>query len=239
MQTSLLLSLVPLLLWSASAAAHVMQVPYNLPVPFWLYAYGATGALLASFLVVGYFVRADSGSLQFRTVDLGGSRISAALTSPSFIGTLRVASVLLLLLAIATGLLGTSVPTRNFNITFFWVIFVLGFTYLTAVIGDVYRAINPLLVLCDWIEALRPGFLRGRIAYPQWLGYYPALILYMAFIWAELFGRTTPRVLSLSLLAYAGINLVAAWLLGKDALFQRGELFAVFFRLIAKLSPLE
>jgi hypothetical protein len=110
---------------------------------------------------------------------------------------------------------------------------------MTALIGDVYRAINPLLVLCDWVEAIRPGALRGRLAYPPWLAYYPALIFYMAFIWVELFSRTAPRSLSFTLLAYTGINLVAAWLVGKDAWFRYGELFAVFFRMIAKLSPLD
>ena len=239
MRSALLLFLVSLGLWSTSVAAHVMQVPYNLPVPFWLYAYGATGALLASFVVVGYFVRADSAGVALRTTDVSRSGIARAITSPAVVGTFRVLSVLALLLTIATGFAGTKAPTLNFNITFFWVVFVLGFAYLTALIGDVYRAINPLLVLCDWIEAARPGFLRGRLAYPKWLAYYPALIFYMAFIWIELFGHTLPRSLSWTLLAYAGVNLFAAWLFGKHAWFRYGELFAVFFRMNAKLSPLD
>ena len=37
-------------------AAHSFGRLYNLPVPFWMYAYGAAAALLLSFLVVGYFV---------------------------------------------------------------------------------------------------------------------------------------------------------------------------------------
>ncbi len=226
-------------LWSASAAAHAMQVPYNLPVPLWLYAYGATAALLASFVVVGYFVRGDTGSLQSRSFELSRGGFGAALMRPGWISACRVLSVLALLLTIAAGLAGTKVPTRNFNITFFWVVFVLGFTYLTALIGDVYRAINPLLVICDWLERLRPGLLRGKWHYPQWLGYYPALALYMGFIWIELFGHTSPRTLSLVLLSYVAMNLAAAWMLGRETWFRQGELFAVLLRLVAKLSPLE
>jgi hypothetical protein len=36
------------------ALAHGLGRPYNLPVPFWLYAWGAAAALLVSFVVAGY-----------------------------------------------------------------------------------------------------------------------------------------------------------------------------------------
>src|SRR3546814_2403415 len=49
----LLLALLP-----SAAHAHSFGRIYNLPVPFWMYAYGATAALLLSFLVFGYFVSA-------------------------------------------------------------------------------------------------------------------------------------------------------------------------------------
>ena len=90
-----------------------MQVPYNLPVPLWLYAYGATAALLASFVVVGYFVRGDTGSLQSRSFELSRGGFGAALMRPGWISACRVLSVLALLLTIAAGLAGTKVPTRN------------------------------------------------------------------------------------------------------------------------------
>src|SRR5678816_3590273 len=94
-------------------------------------------------------------------------------------------------------------------------------------------------VLCDWVERIKPDFFRARLDYPQWLGYYPALVLYMAFIWIELSGRTAPQALSWILLAYTGVNLVAASLVGKDTWFRHGELFAVLFRLVGKMAPLE
>jgi hypothetical protein len=234
-----LISILWLCLWPAAVGAHVMQVPYNLPVPFWLYAYGATGALLASFLVVGYFVRADAAHAAFRSVDVSRAGFVALITRPAVIGTFRALSVLLLLLTIASGFLGTKIPARNFNITFFWVIFSLGFMYLIAFVGDFYRAVNPWLVLCEWIERIKPDFFRVRLAYPQWLAYYPALVLYMAFIWIELFGRTAPLALSWILLVYTGVNLVAALLVGKDMWFRHGEIFAVLFRLVGKMAPLE
>ena len=37
---------------SLRAGAHSFGTVYNLPVPFWMYAYGATAALIVSFAIV-------------------------------------------------------------------------------------------------------------------------------------------------------------------------------------------
>jgi hypothetical protein len=221
------------------ALSHIMQNAYSLPVPLWMYAYGATAALVASFVVVGYFVKAGS-PLHDERAESGRKRsVVSWLAHPWLPRLLRLLSVFALVLCIATGFAGTSSATSNFNMTFFWVIFVLGFTYLTALIGDLYSHINPWRVLCDWVERLKPGSLRGRVPYPAWLGYYPALILYAAFIWLELFGRTLPRSLAIILLAYTLLNLVGAATFGISAWFRFGEFFGVFLRLVAKLAPVD
>jgi len=221
------------------AAAHIMQVPYNLPVPFWMYAYGATGALIASFVVVGYFVKADTAQRTLRSYDLSGSRFARVFAHPALLGALRIVSVFLLALTIATGLFGTAYASANFNMTFFWIVFLLGFTYLTALIGDLYSVVGPWLVVCEWIERVWRDAFRPRLVYPRWLGYYPALAFYMALIWLELFGKTSPRSLSIALLIYTVINFGGAWVFGRTAWFRHGELFAVFLRLIAKIAPLD
>ena len=74
--------------------------------------------------------------------------------------------------------------------------------------------------------------------YPAWLAYYPALALYMGFIWLELFGHTTPRTVGLTLVGYTILNFAVAALFGADAWFRHGEFFMVFFRLLGKISPL-
>ena len=225
--------------WNSPATAHVMQAPYNLPVPLWLYAYGATAALLASFAVVGYLVRADAGSSTHTHLVITRHPLVRWLINPGVQGAVRSLSLGALVVTILSGLLGTSVAAQNFNITFFWIIFVLVFAYLTAVVGDVYQIINPIIILCDGIEAIKPRLFKGLIRYPQHFGYYPAVALYIVFIWIELFGEVTPRELSIILSLYVLISLVAAWLVGREAWFQYGDFFAIFFRLIGKLSPLE
>jgi hypothetical protein len=225
-----------LLLCCGSALAHSMGVVYNLPIPFWMYAFAASAALVLSFLVVGYFVTAQGAARNFRTIDVD---VPASGAPGGLLRTLRALSVFALLLTILAGLVGPANPFANFSMTFFWIIFVLGFTYLTALIGELYALINPWRVICDWIERLSPGAFQPRLRYPPWLGYYPALAFYMAFIWLELFGQAPPRELGLILLIYSIVNIAAAALFGREAWFRYGELFSVFLRLIGKISPFE
>jgi hypothetical protein len=231
--------LAALAVFAGPASAHIAQVPYNLPVPFWMYAYGATGALVASFVVVGYFVRADTGARNHGVLDISDTMIGRAIGAPLTLAVMRGLSVFALGLSIVTGFFGSTQADSNFNITFFWIVFALGFTYLTMFIGDLYAVVNPWLVVCEWIEGARKRAVAPRRHYPTWLGYYPALMIYLAFIWFELFGHPTPRSLAIALLLYTALNVYAAWLFGKAAWFHYGELFAVFLRLIAMVAPVE
>jgi len=219
------------------AAAHSFGTVYNLPVPFSLYAYGATAALVVSFAIVAYFagvppagaaVRGASGRLVRTLVRIG----------PGWLRLLRVMTVFALMLAIVAGFVGTRNQFANINMTLFWIIFTLGCFYLTAIVGDVYGLANPWRALCDVIERALPRLFRRRVAYPSTLAYYPALALYMAYIWIELFGHTQPRSLAVILLVYTAINVAGAALAGKDAWFRYGEFFAVMFRLAGKIAPL-
>jgi hypothetical protein len=223
-----LLLLVP----AAYAQAHSFGTPYNLPVPFWMYAYGASATLAVSFAIVAYFagVPIDADRIA-RTREGVGLRIPRPL-----IGSLRVLSVALLALCIATGLFGTKNVYTNFNMTFFWLVFALGLLYATALIGDVYALLNPWRVLCDGFVALTGR--RASIAnYPQRLGYYPALVLYAGFIWIELFGHSQPFSLAITLIVYTLVNCAGAALFGRDAWFRYGEFFAVMFRLVGLMAP--
>jgi hypothetical protein len=224
------------LLPSGAAVAHIMGVVYNLPIPFWMYGFGASAALALSFLIVGYFVTVENAARNFRSIDLA---IPDAGISVIVLAGLRLLSVFVLLLTILTGVLGPANPFANLSVTFFWIVFALGFMYATALVGDAYAVINPWRVICDWLERRHPGVLRARRPYPPWLGYYPALAFYMAFIWLELFGQPPPRALGEILLAYSAINVVGAGLFGRDAWFHHCELFSVFLRLIGRMAPFD
>jgi hypothetical protein len=221
-------ALCPAMSW-----AHAFTQPYTLPVPFSMYAIGAGAALMVSFLIVGLFATAPAlGQVAIPAVGSDVQRADRGL----LLRVGRALSLLLLLLTIATGLFGTQSAFANFNMTFFWIVFVLGVPYAVALVGDFYAPVNPWKVLVETLERAGLAF-RGRSARPQRWGYMPALLLYMAFIWIELFGQLQPRGLSLALLAYTLVNVAGAWWLGKEAWFRHGEFFAVFLRLIGRMSP--
>jgi hypothetical protein len=225
-------ALILLIAGCGGAQAHSFGTTYNLPIPFWMYAFAASATLVLSFLMIGFVLSGGGSKRVSRAIEIEAvvPRISCTI--------FRCLSVSLLALTVLTGLFGTERPFNNFSLTFFWIGFVLGFAYLTALIGDVYEFINPWRVICDAIEWFRPMAFKGRVRYPAWLAYYPALLLYMGFIWLELFGHTTPRTLGLILMGYTVLNFAAAACLGADAWFHYGEFFAVFFRLLAKISPI-
>lgn len=225
-------ALVPL-----TASAHGFGRLYNLPVPFWLYGWASASALLLSFLLAAYFATTPAPSSPTDSRDISKAAWVRGLRSA--LPVLKLLSVLLLLLCITTGWFGNRDPYRNFSMTFFWVVFLLGFTYLTALIGDFYAALNPWRVLTDALGRVVRGYARGRVAYRASWGDWPALALYMTFIWFELFGFGRPMPLATMLLVYSAINVFGVWLLGSAAWFRHCELFAVFLRLIALMAPLD
>ena len=203
-----------------------------------MYAYGATAALVVSFALVAYFASAPI-AVTAAPSDRAGERHFVGTLRGGWLVALRLASISTLALTIAAGLFGTRNTATNISMTLFWIVFALGFYYLTAVIGDLYAVVNPWRSLCGFIERLAPRAFRPRIRYPKGLAYYPALTLYVAYIWIELFAHTQPRSLAVILLIYTAINLVAAVLVGKEAWFKYGEFFAIMFRLAGMLAPIE
>ena len=204
-----------------------------------MYVYGAAAALAASFLVVAFFVNSRGATLNEHSRDLSGSAGLAWLRRWRMLGLARALSLGALLLCIASGLFGTRSPYANINMTLFWIVFLLGCTYLTALAGDFYALVNPWRVLGDGLTRAFGNDGRGRMKYPRRLGYWPALLFYMALIWLELFGAVQPHSLALILLAYSGINLFGVWLFGSQDWFRYCEFLGVFLRLVGKMAPLD
>src|SRR5947207_12670201 len=85
-----------------ACGAHTFGTVYNLPVPFWMYAYGASAALIVSFAIVAYFARVPMADAAAQGA---GDR---AITGKVRVGgrwllPLRVVSVSTLALAIVAG----------------------------------------------------------------------------------------------------------------------------------------
>jgi hypothetical protein len=223
----------------ALAQAHTFGRLYTLPLPFWLYAWGAASALVLSFLAAGYFMGAGAEPGPGRRLVLDGARWLELLRRARLPQLLRLAAVAMLLLTLAAGLFGNPDPLRNVSMTAFWVVFLLGVTYASALFGDFYALLNPWRALTDALARLWPGFARGRLPWPERLDAWPALVLYVALIWIELSLRGTPLTLGAMLAAYTVLCFAGVYLFGAAAWYRHGEVFSVFFRLVATLAPVD
>lgn len=219
------------------ALGHSFGEPYKLPMPYWMYIYGAMAALVLSFVVLAYFYRASDKRSKAKSIGIAHPTLLSMSRKLRLAFCLKALLLSLFLLSIVSGFIGNQDSYRNFNMTFFWVTFALGACYLTALFGDWYRYLNPWLTLATACNRIYTNFTAGRFAYPQRLAYWPAILLYMGFICLELFGNTKPFSLSVALCAYTALNLFAVWLVGSRAWFRYGELFSVMFRLIAMMAP--
>ena len=124
-------------------------------------------------------------------------RSASSVVRSVFVGFLTV---------IIAGLFGDQNPMRNLApVAVGWV----GFSFLSAVLGPVWRVLNPWATLyrCSrWMRsrlARRKGE-RRRVA-PTWLGVWPAFVLLIIFAWMELVwsGRDIPADLATALIVYS------------------------------------
>ncbi len=218
------------------ALAHVFGSTYTPPVPVVYYQAGAAAALLLSFVVAAWLLRSPTLSRSGGSVSISLDR--APKPTRFLVLCLQLAGVALLLLAVCSGFLGTPNPYLNFSMTGFWVVFVLGFLYAHVVFGNLLEPLNPWRTVCTWSGRLAPGMFRGRLRDPARYGYLPALVLYIAFIWFELYGAGAPVHTARLLLGYTIVCLAGALIWGVPGWLRYGELFSVLFRLVSHLAPL-
>ncbi len=159
--------------------------------------------------------------------------------------TVDCLSVGVFLLIIAAGVLGTDSPTGNFAPLTVWVIWWVGMAFVSALVGNLWRAINPWDILFRWFEAclgrLLPGRkLVGRWRYPSWLGVWPAAALFVVFAWLELLwvGRTEPAALARVILAYSLVTWAGMFVFGRKPWLEHGEVFTLVFSVFARFAPL-
>ncbi|TMK40595.1 MAG: fenitrothion hydrolase [Actinobacteria bacterium] len=222
-------------LFPASAGAHGISGKADLPIPSWLFAWGAALVLVVSFVALGALWRKPLLDRLPERVLLGYPRW---LEIPC--GAVGIAIFVLFVYA---GFAGNQDPNRNFDPTFFFVIFWVGLPFASVLFGDVFRAFNP------WRAAGRAaGWLVGAVRsrpvahrpYPEWLGRWPAVAGILSYAWVELVytGRTKAQALAIIGLIYAGLMLAAIATWGSQVWTERGDGFSVYFGLFARLSPL-
>lgn len=229
------------------ASAHAVGQSQDLPVPFWLYLFGAGAVVVISFVQIGLFVGEEHTLYRYPRFNLLAVKpLRAVLTGRPLLVGLRLLSVALFLLVILSGLLGEQVLDQNLAPTFVWVIWWVGFSFFTAFVGNIWPLVNPWKVLFEWAEQIaRLAGVKEGIEldepYPDVWGVWPALALYAGFVWSETVfrGSAIPSNVALFTLLYSFLTWGGMVIFGKETWLRKGEAFSVFFGLLAKFAPTE
>lgn len=220
----------PLLL-PGVAFAHAFGQQFTLPVPFSLYAVGASCALVASFIALFFFSKAHTSQVR-------EPRVIGQLSRRWLIG-FNLFGLFLLALTLLIGFTGVQDVTKNLALIFFWIALLLGMTYITVFVGGLWRLMNPFETLTRLV--LGPKY-RAFKEYPGWMGYLPALFFFWGLIKIEILSNgigAVPFALAAILSSYFVVSCIGAGIFGVDTWFRYGEFFNVFFGLIGRFAPLQ
>jgi hypothetical protein len=215
--------------------AHAFGARYDLPIPLWLFVMGGAVVVVLSFLVA-----------ERRTVEASGT---AAVDDETYVPRLRAGgvvaagvSVLVLVLLILAGALGSQEIPENIVPTTFWLLVWIVVPLTCGILGDWTGRVNPFAALARLAD--RPGLRKALfgspdpVGWPSWLGWWPAVALYFLTACGELIINKTavqPRVTALSLLIYALVSAFLGLLFGPRWL-ERGEMFSVLYATWGRLG---
>ena len=225
--------------------AHALVARQDLPVPAWLFAWGASIVLIVSFFALAAGWRKPRfEQLHWRPLADGFSRGLLSLPVQVLCGLL---GVFLAGVAVYAGLRGTEAPDRNFVIVFVFVTVWLGFPALSALFGDVFRPFNPWRAVGRTAGAAFraiAGQQPAHLAYPERLGRWPAAVGLLAFVWLEVvYGATggitvviSPHTTAVAILVYSAYTLAMMAAFGVEKWCERGEVFSVYFGMFSQLG---
>jgi len=222
---------------AAPALAHGLGGRVDLPVPRWLFVFGAGTALIVSFVALSALW--TEPKFECRPADPARpSLLQSVLTNRSLEWVVRLLALGLLVVVVIASLRRVS-PTETIGpvVVFAW--FWVGLTFAHALLGNLWATLSPFDTI-GRLASLDYRYESPPRAYPKAWGRWPAAILLFGFVWIELVDPFADSLGSLGLviLAYVLITLAGMTVFGRRAWTENGEAFAVFFGLIARLSPL-
>ena len=224
-----------------TALAHGIGGIRDLPVPLWLFYYGAALVLLVSFLALwALWTRPRLDALaQGRPLP---ERLQRALLSPALRIVLGTIGFGLFLVVAAAALVGEPSPTENIAPTFVYVVFWLGGVALVVLLGNVWVWLNPWRAVADataWIAERIGVRWEPPLDYPERWGRWPAAVLLACFAALELayVEPANPRALALAIYLYSAVTWLAMLAFGRRAWLENGEAFSLYFGFLSRLSP--
>jgi hypothetical protein len=228
--------LATILVTAPPAFAHGIGGRTDLPVPRWLFVFGAGTALIVSFVALSTLW--TKPRFEGRpTPSARPSWIQSVLTNRGLEWTIRIVMLLFfVVVAMASARRASDTETIGPIVVYAW--FWVGLAIAHALFGNLWATVSPF----DTIGRL-VGFDEGENPprpYPRAWGRWPAAVLLFAFVWVELvqpFG-SIPGALGILIVVYTLIQIVGMYTFGRRAWIENGEAFGVYFGLISGIAPL-
>ena len=224
--------------------AHGFGQRIDLPVPLYLYLFGAGAVVALSFILLAFVSRRFADMLYaYPTIKLSERALFRPLASKWTLASLKFLFVAFFLIALASGIWGDQNPAFNMLPTVVWILFAVGVPFTSALLGDIWRLINPLKTLFEYAQAL---LRRARITlvereWPAAWGVWPAFVLFFVFRWVEnvSLDSSTPYPLAMFVLTYALVTFAGMAFFGKKTWLSKGDPFSVFFSFLSRFSVTE
>lgn len=216
---------------AAVAEAHTGERAYLRLLPTEHYLWGGALVVALSFALVGWLPRGLGARLR------SSARALVTLHPPRWPSAITLA---LLVMLVASGLVGRRDPLDNPLPTVVWSVWWAGFTAAHALLGNLWGVLSPWPAL---YRLVRPGASRARarrLRYPSALGTWPAVGVLAVFAWTELVypAPQDPARLAVAVAAYAAFTALGMAIFGPRAWLARAEAFTVYFRMVARNAPL-
>ena len=225
----------------SGVVAHGIGNVKDLPVPAWLFFWGAAIVLVASFVALGALWKRPllERHTDGRPLPTGLQRVLRSTALRILLGAISVA---LLALVFATALLGETNPNENLAPTFVYVVFWLGLVPVSVLLGNVWSVLNPWRAVADavvWLLELGGREARPLGELPERVGRWPAAVLLFCFAALELayVDPASPRALALAIALYSYVTWFGMAAFGRETWLDRGEAFSVYFGLLARVAP--
>jgi len=225
--------------------AHALVARGDLPIPAWLFAWGASIVLIVSFFALSAAWREPRFEEDhWRPLKAGLSRALLSLPVQILCGAI---GIFLLGVSIYAGLQGTEAPDRIFALTFLFVTAWLGIPLFSVVFGDVFRPFNPWRAVGRAVGGaftMVAGQRPAHLTYPKALGRWPAAVGLLAVVWLEVvYGANggvavglSPHAAGVAALAYSFYTLAMMAVFGVEKWCQTGEVFSVYFGMFSELG---
>lgn len=216
----------------SSALAHGPQGGrIDLPVPRWLFVFGASAAVIVSFVALAALWK--TARLERPAQRPMPDAVQRVFTSPVVEWAIRGVSLLLFLVVTVAAVAGPVAGNLAPPFVFIW--FWVGLAVLHAVFGNLWATLSPW----DTLARLLVVGETSRLRYPRAFGTWPAALLTLGFVWFELVYPSAglPSTIFTAILVYTAITLGGMAVFGRQTWNQHGEAFAVYFGLLARISP--